>query len=125
MSENPNTNAIIDKSKNIPQISVDEKATLGIFSFLSNKGEMKNKKNSPLNAKTLLAPVINIFFAPLAKIGSESSTLNKSATNTNVNRMLKSAIGTIIVLTLLIDLLPIKLATTTMNRNIKIINDIG
>ena len=125
MSEKANTSASIDKIKNIPHINVEEKATFEISSFLSNKGEMKNKKKSPLNAKILLAPVINIVLAPSAKIGRESSILNKLATNTNVNKMLKSATGTTIVFTLIIDFLPIKLATTTTNKNIKIINDIG
>ena len=78
----------------------------GISSFLFSNGEMKNKKNNPLNANMLLAPVKNMVDAPSAKIGRERSTLSKSATNIKVNNMLNREIGTIIVLVFIMDFFP-------------------
>ena len=125
ISEKAKTNVVIDKTKNIPHIKVEMYATFDKSSFLFNNGEIKNKKNSPLNAKILLAPVKKIVDAPSAKIGRERSTLSKFATKINVNNMLNRAIGTIMVLVFIIDFLPIKFATTTVNRKRKIINEIG
>src|SRR5699024_12293797 len=88
ISKKAKTNAIIDKIRNMPHIKVEEYAIFGISSFLFSNGEMKNKKNNPLNANMLLAPVKNMVDAPSAKIGRERSTLSKSATNTNINNMI-------------------------------------
>ena len=109
----------------MPHIKVEEYAIFGISSFLFSNGEMKNKKNNPLNANMLLAPVKNMVDAPSAKIGRERSTLSKSATNIKVNNMLNRAIGTIIVLVFIMDFFPIKFATTKTNKKRKTINEIG
>ena len=103
----------------IPHIITEIYATLeGIFFGYLLKGDIKNKKKSPLNANILLAPYKNILSAPFANNGSECSNLNKSTTNIKVNATLIRAIGIIIVFVLIIDFLPIKFATTAIKRKI-------
>ena len=70
---------------------------LAVSSFLFNMGDIKYKKNNPLNANILLAPERKMLLAPLANKGRERSILNKSITNIKVNNKLINAIGTIIV----------------------------
>ena len=101
------------------------KATLDEFSFWFNIGEIKNKKNNPLKANILLAPVRKILSAPFPRIGSGRSILNKSITNIDVTKILNNAIGRIIVLVFIIDLEPNRFATTATNKSKKIINETG
>lgn len=116
---------MIDRRSNIPDIIIEEKATLPMFSFFSSIGEMKNKKNKPLKANKLLAPDRKIWLAPFPNIGSERSNFSKSITNIEVMKILNKAIGTIIVLDFIIDFLPKMFATTATNRKRKIINVTG
>lgn len=125
MSEKANINVAIDNIKNIPQIKTDHKVTLDMSSFLFSIGDIKNRKKSPLKAKILLAPLRNILSNPLLNIGKERSILSISATNIKVKRMLNRAIGTIIAFVFIIDFFPIMLATTPINKNKKIIKEIG
>lgn len=101
------------------------KAILEVSSFLFNIGDIKNKKNNPLKANILLAPTKNILLAPFAKSGRECSNLNKSTTKINVNTILISVIGTIIVFVLIIDFFPRKLAKIPIKRKINKKNAIG
>ena len=86
---------------------------------------MKNKKNNPLNAKILLAPVKKILSAPFPNIGKERSALNKSITKIDVRSILSKAIGTSIVFVFMMDFLLIKFATTQTNKNKNTIKVIG
>ena len=86
---------------------------------------MKNKKNNPLKANKLLAPVRKILSAPFPRIGSGRSILNKSITNIKVIKILNRAIGTMIVLVFIMDLEPNIFATTATNKIKNIINEIG
>lgn len=70
-------------------------------------GDIKYKKNNPLNANILLAPERKMLLAPLANKGRERSILNKSITNIKVNNKLINAIGTIIVFVFIIDFYPL------------------
>ena len=115
----------IAKSKKSPQINTEAKAILEIFSFFSNIGERKNRKNKPLKAKILLAPVKKILSAPFPKIGRDLSIRNKSTTKITVSKILIKVIGTIIVLDLIMDFLSNKFATTATNKKSKIIKAIG
>ena len=125
MSENANINVAIASINKMPHINTEINATLGVSSFLFNNGDMKNKKNSPLKANTLLAPYKNILSAPFENNGRECSNLNKSITNMNVKAILISARGVIIVFVFIIDFLPIKFATTPINRKTNKKNEIG
>ena len=101
------------------------KVTLDVSSFLLSKGDIKNKKNNPLNAKILLAPVKNILSAPFPNIGNGLSNLSKSITNINVRSTLIKTIGVIIVFDFIIDFFTSKFATTATNKNIIIIKATG
>ena len=125
MSEKAYTSVIIESIKNIPQIRLEINATLVVSSFLFSIGEIKKRKNKPLNAKILLAPARNTLSMPFPIIGRGFSILNKSITNMDVTKMLASAIGTIIVFDLIIDLLPNKFATTATNKSKNTIKEIG
>ena len=125
MSEKAKISVAMDNIKNIPQIKTEHKVTLDMSSFLFSIGDMKNRKKSPLKAKILLAPLRKILSKPLSNIGKERSILSMSATNIKVKRMLNRAIGTIIAFVFIIDFFPIMLATTPINKNKKIIKEIG
>ena len=116
---------VIDKIRKMPQMGTDHNVTLEVSSFLFNIGEMKNKKNNPLKANILLAPVKKILSKPSAKIGKERSIFNISATKIKVNKILNNAIGTMMVFVLIIDFFPIIFATTPINKKKNRIKEIG
>ena len=115
----------MENIKNNPHMSTEAKVIFDMSSFLLSNGEIKKRKNNPLKANTLLAPVRNTLLAPVANIGRERSILSKSITKMTVNNMLNKAIGTIIVFAFMIDFFPIIFAVTPINKNNKTIKAIG
>ena len=115
--EKDSNNESMQKTKYIPDITIDQIAILLNSFELFSIGIMKYNTQNPLKAKILVLPDKNISFAPLPSIGNILLNSNWGAVKKKVTPKLINTIVVIIVVVFIITLLPIRFASSATNKN--------